>query len=205
VTIDNLQNIKIIGQRNTTTVNCNGTGALKFAACQNVTIRGINWQNCGSNNSSVIEFHNSFNIFMKSCSFCNSTRQTVTLSNVSGSVYINNCSFTHNNQYGGHGAAVYYLPWSENQHNNKLVIQTSKFSLNGPAQSIVYIRDCVNACSENVFLQDSVFINNKGVSLYISHSVLHISGNVLFKKNRALDGGGIYSNNILLCYLTDLM
>jgi len=195
VTIHHLENIKIIGQ-GYPTVNCNGTGALKFVSCNNVTIRELNWDKCGSNNNSTgIEFHNSCNFFLENCSIYNSTRQALILSKMSGNVYINNCSFTNNNQYGGDGAAVYYLPWSENQYINKLVIQTSSFSLNGPAQSIVYIDDCINGCSSNVYLQNSVFIGNKGVSLYISHNMLHISGDVLFKENTAIAAGGIYSNN----------
>ena len=43
-------------------------------------------------------------------------------------MHINICSFIHNSQYGGHGAALYYLPWSEIQHLNKLLIQTSNFT-----------------------------------------------------------------------------
>ena len=200
VTIYHLENIKIVGQGNPT-VNCNHTGALKFISCNNATIEGINWEKCGFNtNYSGIEFHNSFNIFMESCSFYNLTGQAVLLSNVSGNVYINNCSFIHNSQYEGHGAAVYYLPWSENQHINKLVIQTSNFTSNGLAQSIVYIGGCVNGCSDNIYLQDSVFIRNKGVPLYISDNILHINGRVWFEENSAHAGGGIYSNSSIISF-----
>jgi len=79
VTIDLLENIKIIGKGNPT-VNCNGTGALKFVSSNNVTIEGINLENCGSSdNYSGIQFLNSFNVFIKSCSFYNSMGQITRL------------------------------------------------------------------------------------------------------------------------------
>ncbi|XP_065895934.1 uncharacterized protein [Dysidea avara] len=211
VTLDHLNNITIIGQGNPT-VNFNGTGALKFVTCNNVTIEGINWEKCGTSNTlstnSGIEFHNSSNIFLKSCLLYNFTGQAVLLSKVSGTVHIYKCTFMYNSQYGGHGTAVYYLPWKQDEFVNKLVIQESNFTMNGQAQSVVYLDDCVNRCFVDVFLQDSVFINNQGVPIYISHNYLylggsafHICGSVLFKGNRANAGGGIYSINstILFC------
>ena len=198
VTLDLLNNITIIGQSNPT-VNCNGTGALKFVTCNNVTIEGINWVKCGSSNNSStnsgIQFHNSSNIFIKSCLLRDLTGQAVLLSNVSGDVHICNCTFMYNSQYGGHGAAVYYLPWKQVEVINKLVIDASNFTINGQAQSVVYIGDCVNRCFVDIFLQDSVFINNRGVPLYLNGSVLQICGSFLFEGNMANAGGGIYSIN----------
>ena len=205
MTLDHLNNITIIGQGNPT-VNCNGTGALKFVTCKNVTIEGINWQKCGTSNisstNSGIEFHNSSNILIISCLLYKFTGQAILLSNVSGNVLIHNCTFMYNSQYGGHGTAVFCLPWKQDEVINKLKIEASNFIMNGLAQSVVYIGDCVNRCFVDVFLQDSVFINNQGVPIYISHNTLHLSGlhlhicgSVLFKGNMANAGGGIYSIN----------
>jgi len=142
VTIDYLENITIIGQGNPT-VNCKGTGALKFISCSNATIEGINWENCGSNNNfltnAAIEFHDSSNISIKCCSLHNSTGQAILLSKVSRNVHIYNCTFIYNSQYGGHGAAVFYLPWEDDQDINKLIIQASNFTMNGAAISLIYI------------------------------------------------------------------
>ena len=204
MTLDHLNNITIIGQGNTT-VNCNGTGALKFVTCNNVTIEGINWEKCGtSNNSSTnsgIEFHNSSNTFIKSCLLYNFTGQAVLLSNVSGDVHIHKCTFLYNSQYGGHGIAVHYLPWKKDEVINKLIIQASNFTMNGLAESVVYIGDCVNRCFVDIFLQDSIFINNQGVPLYLSGSHLHVCGSVLFNGNKANAGGGIYSTNSTVSFL----
>jgi len=71
---------------------------------------------------------------------------------------------------------------------------------NGPAQSIFYISGCVNGCANNVYLQDSVFIHNKGVPLYISDNLLHISDGVWFEKNTAHAGGSIYSNSSIISF-----
>ena len=186
-------------------MNCNGTGALKFVTCNNVTIEGIDWEKCGTSNTSStnsgIEFHNSSNVLITSCLLYNFKGQVVLLSNVSGDVHIHNCTFMYNSQYGGHGTAVYYLPWKQDDVIKKLVIEASNFTMNGQAQSVVYIGDCVNKCFVDVFLQDSVFINNQGVPLYHSGSHLHVCGSVLFNGNKANAGGGIYSANstVSLC------
>ena len=47
----------------------------------------------------VLYMYNSLNILFHNCSFQNSLGQSVVLSEVSGNVYINNCNFTHNNNY----------------------------------------------------------------------------------------------------------
>ena len=146
VVFKNLENVKIIGQGNPA-VNCNGVGRIKFVSCNNVIIEGINWERCGSNDSLYpgIEFYNSSNILIQTCSFHHSTAQAVVLSEVSGNVYINNCQFTHNKYHDGHGAAIYYTSASEQSTQVQLIINSCDFTdtmnSNGPAESAVYIEN----------------------------------------------------------------
>jgi len=104
-------------------------------------------------------------------------------------------TFTHNNEYRGHGAAIFYLPNTNSHRQHKLFIQSSKFIFNKATQSVVYIDGSSSRIPGHVYLQDNVFVNNIRVPVYISHTNLHINGNVLFKGNTGKSGGGIYSNN----------
>ena len=97
--------------------------------------------------------------------------------------------------YSGHGAAIHYLSDSNSHGKHKIVVQICKFSFNRAIQSVVYIDGSGSKIPGHVYLQDSVFVNNTGVPIYISHTNLHIRGSVLFKGNIATSGGGIYTNN----------
>ncbi|XP_065894207.1 metabotropic glutamate receptor-like protein P [Dysidea avara] len=195
VILEGLENIMIIGHRNPV-VKCNDVGAVKFISCKNITIEGIQWEECGSDYPGI-EFYNSSNVSFARCSFQNSKGKSVLLSEVSGNVHINNCNFTHNNEYSGHGAAILYLLDTNSSESTKykLVIQNCKFIFNRATQSVVYIDGSGSRIPGHVCLQDNVFVNNTGVPIYISHTKLHIRGSVLFKGNTANSGGGIYSNN----------
>ncbi|XP_065895655.1 uncharacterized protein [Dysidea avara] len=192
MTLKGLENIMIIGHRNPV-VNCNDVGAVMFISCKNITIEGIQWEGCGSKDYPGVEFYNSSNVSFERCSFHNSKGRSVLLSQVSGNVYINNCNFTHKIEYSGHGAAVHYSPNTNSHGQHKLVIQNSQFIFNRAKKSVVYIDGSGSRITGHVYLQDNVFVNNKGVPIYSSHTNLHISGSVLFKANTAESGGGIYS------------
>jgi len=194
VTLESVENITFIGHTNPTTVICNDIGAVKFVDCNNVTIRGINWERCGSNGESTypgVSFYNSSEVVLLNCYLHNSTGPAVVLANISGIVSIKHCHFAHN-KYRGHGAALYYLSLTDSCIQTMLEIDNSSFEYNGPAKSIVYINDISN-CSRN-HLKYSMFINNKGVPIHIFHTNLHLSGSVLLKGNEANNSGGIYSN-----------
>ena len=106
VILEGLENIVVVGLSNVS-IHCNSVGAVKFISCRNVTIKGINWLGCGSKNEPGIEFRNSSNITIQNCSFHNSTRQTIVLSEVSKNININSCEFIHNRRYDeGHGTAI---------------------------------------------------------------------------------------------------
>ena len=199
VTLEGLENIMIIGHRNPV-VKCNDVGAVKFISCKNVTIEGIQWEGCGSNDYPGIEFYNSSNVSFQRCSFHNSKGKSVLLSKVTGKVYVKFCDFTHKNEYRDHGAAIHYLPNTNSSTENRLEVQNCKFISNRANQCVVYINGSGSSIPGHVYLQDSVFVNNTGVPIYISHTNLHIRGSVLFKGNTAKSGGGIYSNNSTITF-----
>ena len=90
VQLKGLNNITIMGQSNTT-VECNGSGVLSISSCNNVTIKGIAWSNCGTymetfndnfdlvsiNHYPVITFNQCSNTFIHHCAFQNSTFSAV--------------------------------------------------------------------------------------------------------------------------------
>jgi len=189
-----VNNITIIGQGNPT-VNCNDIGSVRFVSCNNITIKSVNWERCGSVNNPGIEFNNSSNIAIQNCSFHHSTGKAVSLSKLSGNVSINNCQFTHNKYHKGHGAAIYYT--SNHEQSAQLVISNCNFTMNGLTESLVYINNS-NDRVDTSLLQNSKFTNNQGVPIYISHATLILNNIVSFKDNKATAGGAIYSSNSII-------
>ena len=200
VIVENLDNIAIIGHGNST-VNCIGIGAINFISCNNVTITGVDWERCGSSNEPSypgISFYKSSNIIIQSCSFNSSTGQAVVFSEVSGNIHITNSVFTHNKQHGGHGAAVQYSPMIAGYTQTKLVIDSCNFSYNGASKSVIFIGDSGNRELQYSCLQNSRFIGNEAVPVYLSHHKLHIKGDVFFKQNTVIAGGGILSSSSII-------
>ena len=192
VTIEGLDNFTIIGHINSTTIQCNDIGAVKFVDCNNVTMEGINWERCGSKNKPAIGVYNSSGVAFENCLFIYSKGQAVVLSNISGIAYIKNCNFAHNNEHRSQGAAIYYL---SSTAQSMILTDNNRFESNGPANSIVYIGTLNNKYPSHNYLQNSIIVNNCGVPIYISHTTLHLNGSVLFKGNEADNGGGIYSTS----------
>ena len=193
VTIQGVNSIAIIGQNNSN-VSCNDIGSVKFVSCNNVTIKGVNWERCGSVYNPGLQFYNTSNIAIQNCSFHHSTGKAVTLSKVSGNVSINNCQFTHNKYHKGHGAAIYYA--SSHEESSQVAIRYCDFTFNGPAESIVYINNSNN--EGRCLLENSKFVQNQGVPIYISHTSLIFNNIVSFKSNKATAGGAIYSSNSII-------
>ena len=75
IQLTHLKNIAIIGYNNPT-VQCGYSGGLHFVSCHNVTIKGITWDQCGTNISVTpgagIYIHKSSHINFHSCNFQNS-------------------------------------------------------------------------------------------------------------------------------------
>ena len=165
VTIDHVANITIDGV-NSPTVHCTNTGGVHFISYSNVTITGIIWEGCGFNGGNTtityinpaMQFYSSSSVTIQNCYFQNSTGQAVVLSMVSD-VWITSCQFTHNNQYGGHGAAIHYLCGTENHNQLLLIINNCSFTLNGPAESVLYFNVSASEVYENVSIQNAVFFD----------------------------------------------
>ena len=201
IQIVGLSNIAITGHNNPT-VNCNGSGRLHFISCYNCTIEGITWEGCGTRNISfndeiypVFQLTNSYNLTIQNCSFQHSIGPAVVLSGMSGDVNINYCNFLYNNEYEGHGTAIHYS--SNNTLRDpsiKFIITGCNYFYNGRAKSVVYFSKLstnFEVC-EYLELQDSKFIHNKGVPIYLSYQDLYINRNVEFSDNVAEDGGGVF-------------
>ena len=186
-----LTNVSIIGQNNLT-VFCMNTHAIVIGYCYNLRIQGITWIGCGVNSFSIsyiytiaaITIYDSLVIIQKS-SFQYSIGPAIEVYSTYRDIMmmIDQCNFMNNNYYRGHGAAiaVYYL-------FGTFKISNCNFSYNEGAKSIVYLED-----SHGAMYYNNTFYNNQGVSIYLSQSCsLQISGDILFKNNRAENGAGIY-------------
>ena len=193
--LTHLRNIAIIGYNNPT-VQCGYSGGLYFVSCHNVTIQGIIWNECGAlaNISTTqrigLYIYNSSNIIFQNCISQNSLGQSIALLEVSGSVSISNCNFTHNSHYKKHGTAIYY---SSNLNDNVQLVFTINnciFDYNEGA-SIVYF-DHSGTSQKHLSLQNSKFSNNQGIPILILNKQLYINGVVLFEGNHATYGGGLF-------------
>ena len=109
------------------------------------------------------------------------------LSEVSGSVNINNCKFTHNH-YNGYGTAIHYSSQDDTQF--VLIINNCTSEYN-EGTSIVYLHHFGTSLNY-LYLENSTFKNNQGVSFYILNQQLFINGLVLFAENNATDGAGLF-------------
>ncbi|XP_065894020.1 uncharacterized protein [Dysidea avara] len=230
VTLEGLENIMIIGHRNPVVkcndvgavkfiyfknitiegIQWEGCGSKDYPGIEFYNSSDIYFERCSFYNSkgksvllsevsgSAILHYNSSDISIESCSFYNSTGQAVVLSNVSGNINISSCTFTHNNHYTGHGGAIHYTP--KTSFISQLIIEHSNFSFNSIAQSVIYLDGSAAKHLHHNSVQNSVFISNQGVPIYILHTNLHLSGNVLFRGNKARTAGGIYSNYSTVIY-----
>ena len=198
IQLTHLKNIAVIGYNNPT-VQCGSSGGLHFVSCHNVTIEGIIWNECGGNDASVntmegivLYMYNSSDIVFHNCTLRNSLGQSIVLSQVSGSVSINNCNFTHahNNHYKSHGTAIHYSSKLNDDIQLVFTINNCIFDYNEGA-SIVYLYQ-TGTSQKYLLLQNSKFSNNHGVSMYILNHKLCINGVVLFEGNYATDGGGLF-------------
>jgi len=189
VELKNYKNITIIGESVVTV-----TGSLMFESCNGISIEGIIWERCGTDHDSFtnpsLEFYDSSNILIQNCTFTHLKGQAIVLSEVSGNVFINNSQFTHNNEYMGHGTAM-HISQSKNHGQLNVTIDNCNFTLNGPAESVVYINGLQSY--NDVIVKNSAFIKNQGVPIYVAYANLHLNDTVLFEQTKARAGGGIYS------------
>ena len=185
----NLQNVSIIGYKNPT-LNCKNDVGIYFKLCHNCIIQGVSWNKCGSAAKAGLMLNYSSNVTIQNCSFQHSIGQALVLSEVSGDVNINNCNFVNNSQYRGHGAAIHYLS-KDSASNFIFNINYCKFSHNKQAESLIYIENRFEHV-HNITLCNSVFHDNKGVSMFLVNQKIYLNGRVLFLNNNAGNGTGIY-------------
>ena len=194
-----LENVSIIGHDNPT-IHCdNAGGGIYFDNCRNCKIIGITWEKCGTENGPAVELCNSSDIIIQNCSFQQSVTQAIRLSEMQN-VSINGCEFVSSDHFEGHGTAIHYSSKTKHHSKFQFTISNCTFTHNGVANhktptSVVYIGPSNNKSMEQIFFMNSVFLCNKGISMYISHQNLFVSGNILFKRNVANSGGGIFITN----------
>ena len=116
---------------------------------------------------------------------------------MSGNVTINGCTFAFNNYYEDHGVAIHYLSKLQQHSELQFTISNCNFTHNGvvDSQSIVYIGPSHNKITEDIFFTNSVFLNNQGTPIYISHQNVFITRNMLLNGNVGKRSGGIFINN----------
>ena len=196
VSLEGLEDIAIIGYDNPT-INCNNAGGMYFGNCNNFTIIGLTWGNCGNKNDSkpVIELHNSSDIIIQNCTFQHSVTQALVFSEVSGNITINNCKFAFNNKSVSPGTALYYVSKIKHDSELRFTISNCNFiqnGINGKSTSVVYISSSNNKSMEEMIFTNISFLNNQVVPIYISHQNVYSNGSNLFKGNVGDESGGIF-------------
>ena len=188
-----IENVTIIGH-NKPTVECIYAGGLHINFCHNCIVEGITWNRCGAKSindriEAGLKLSNSSYISIKNCLFQHSRGHAVLLSDVSGDVSISHCNFAHNNHYGGHGAAIYYLS-NEYHYFLEFTISNSNFTDNKNAKSLLYTEN--RNFQHNITIHNSKFCQNQGVSVYAVNQNIYLSGKILFQNNTAANGTGMY-------------
>ena len=193
INASNLENVSIIGHNNPT-VYCTYTGRIHFNFCHNFIIQDVTWEGCGTETEAAIKLSDSSNILFENCSFQYSKGPAIVLSGVSGHVNISHCDFVHNDHYGGHGAAIHYSSSKvTNYHRLFLTISNCHFSNNKNAKSLVYVKNMMSKYANNIVtFKTTKFIHNEGVSIYVVNQNIYLLEKVLFQKNIAKNGTGIY-------------
>ena len=194
-----LHNVSIIGHNNPT-VKCINDGGIHITFCHNCSIKGVTWHGCGSKTKAGLTLNNSSNIAIQNCSFQHSLGRAVILSEVSGEISIRYCNFVNNNQYRRrhHGTAIHCssklnASYVIGSSHFVLNIRNCSFSRNKRAESVIYIENSIQR--GNMHLYDSIFHDNKGVSIFLVNQKLCLHGNVFFENNKARDGAGINIRN----------
>ena len=197
VPVAGIENIVIIGHNNPT-INCNATGGMRFISSRNITIYGITWESCGSESSfyswnsyPALEISNSSKVVVEYCTFQNSLGQALVFRDAMNDVEITHCNFSQNN-YQDNGAVLHYSSQTNECIGHYLLIDNCNFMHNGRAESVIFLEGYACDSSAPVIIQNSKFIGNQGLPIYVTHHTVVITGNILIKDN---NGGGIYTDH----------
>ena len=193
VRTSNLSNVSIIGH-NYPRVSCKSVGGIHFAFCHNCTIQGISWDGCGSSVEPGLKFSYSSNVIIQNCSFQHLLGQAMMLLGVLGDTNIEDCKFSNNSNYMGHGTAIHYSPNdARSAFQYMLMISSCSFSYN-TMKSLIYFEN-TKLNFARTYLINSTFYSNQGISIYAINSHIYLLGKVLFQYNFAEHGAGININN----------
>ena len=217
VQIDNISNITIKGQGNTT-VMCNNTGGVSYYNCYDVVIEGITWDRCvhNHNHSNLhiaggIQFNRIVNLNITNCNFQYSKVRALSLLNVSGAIVVDGSKFLFNandDTITCASAQTGYIHCStpdftstggmyveEATGNTTINILNSVFRYNGHFGQVV----------DKLFLTlpfDSKYSEvADGAGLKILLSAMDVFPNItiensVFDSNRGRSGGGLYIHTI---------
>ena len=176
-----LHDISFIGLNNATI-----SGEFQFVSCRNLKIKDLTW---GKKNSKLT-FSHVYDIMINNCSFQNLAGQVISLSNVSGNVSIIHCNFKDG--MSKDDVLIYYKP-DDTDNTTMFKIENSSFNKN-KYSSLIFLEPSSKK-SDRVVLSDSLFTDNRGSCIYGSYQNLYIKKTVLFTKNVAESGAGIYITN----------
>ena len=112
--------------------------------------------------------------------------------NVNFLLHITECVFI-DNKSSGHGAALYVFTELSAPQKSECVIQicSTLFDRNVAGYSVLYFPQIPSSEIE-IQINNSIFTNNIGSSMYMSSSTLHLIDNVLFENNTAENGAAVY-------------
>ena len=104
-------------------------------------------------------------------------------------MHVEDCQFVRN-ESPGHGAALLIF-----MNNVYLQIKNTRFDQNVAGSSVVYITQ-LGYGNDNIDLKvnNAIFVNNVGSSMYLLACDVEFSGVSLFKNNTAENGGAMYVN-----------
>ena len=209
------EDILIIGH-NRPTVLCINGGRLALISSEslyygNLVIEGITWIGCGtaadpllSEHTAVLSIIGYSYVIIQNCSFEYSLEQVIFILFMAGDAKINDCKFTStgtNTGVSDNGTAI--VLYKDPQYSDMvLILKNCYFYFN---KGIKVVVDITSKLKIYVYLIDSVFYNNKAVSIYLFNpaiiydspnffSTLYIGGKVFFESNAAEYGAGIFIN-----------
>ena len=200
--ISSAGDVAIIGHNNPTVI-CVEYGRLILWTNNNsnLIIKGITWIGCGvgSYTARYVGIEDFFelrvfyisgyrNVTIQNCSFQHSMGQIMYLNDVQY-VNIDDCKFVDSRSQ---EATIFSSSLRQDAQFNVFTINNCIFNSNRNAKNLIYF-ECSHNKHNIIYLSNSSFYNNQGVSIYLSsYANLHINGNVLFENNVAEHGAGIY-------------
>jgi len=189
--VKNHQDITIVGLGNT--IHCNNTGGVSFELCNNITIKHLNWERCGTRSSRpqgepALGIYFSSNVTFQNCTIQNSNSRVLVMKDISGAVNVIQCRFMHNTYSRRRNGIVIH---HSSENNYFLTISGCDFIDNYNGASVIYFQKANYREQLNNFLiRDCKFIDNKAVPVSIVDKKVQVRGQMLFRDNIVSANGG---------------